>query len=102
MLILVVNYWTRVWLLLSVVDVCQIVWSPLVHHDDSLIRLPCGARYSKWWMQVFLPESLVKAMFHFSQELNACQLTPAECVILCAIQLTSPSMKPLSFITVCN
>jgi len=64
-----------------------------MHHEDCFLRLPCGGRYSKWWMQVFLPESLVKAMFHFSDELNACQLTPVESIILCAIQLTSPSTK---------
>ena len=58
------------------------------------MRLPCGARYSVWWMRVFLPESLIQAMFHFSQQLNACRLTPAEYIILCAIQLTSPSTTP--------
>jgi len=75
---------------------CQIIWSPLIHDDDCFLRLPCGARYSKWWMRVFLPESLVKAMFHFTQQLNACHLTPVEYIILCAIQLTSPGMNLIS------
>jgi len=70
--------------------VVEIIWSRLLHDDDCYLRLPCGARYSKWWMRVFLPESLVQAMFHFSHQLNACRLTPAEYIILCAIQLTSP------------
>jgi len=69
-----------------------------MHHDDSFMRLFCGARYSKWWMEVFLPATLVKAIFHFSQELNSCQLIPVEYIILCAIQLTSLSMKLLTFV----
>jgi hypothetical protein len=48
-----------------------------------------GARYSRAWMQMFLPESLIGAMYHFTKELNMCQLTPTEIIILSAIQLTN-------------
>jgi len=40
-------------------------------------------------MQMFLPDSLVQSMYHFTNELNMCQLTPTETIILSAIQLTN-------------
>lgn len=52
-------------------------------------RLPCGARYTRAWMRVFLPDTLIKSIFDFCEELNNLRLTRKELVILCALQLTN-------------
>lgn len=70
-------------------DLWIILLSSLFRDGDCYLRLVCEAQYSRFWMQVFIPEKLINGMFHFAEELNSCNLTPCERIILCAIQLTS-------------
>ena len=60
------------------------------HNRESYIRLLDDQSYSRWWMSHFLPQELIKAMFKFGEDLQDCQLTETELLILCAIQLSDP------------
>ena len=71
--------------------ILQTMNAVLFNKEDSYLRLPCDARYSRWWMHYFLPKNLVDDMFLYTQKINHCQLTQTEIITICAIQLTNPS-----------
>ena len=66
----------------------QILLSGLFQNGECYLRLLCEAQYTRFWMKLFMPDKLVNGMFKFAEELNSCELSYAEIVILCGIQLT--------------
>ena len=68
----------------------QIQSAKLFENGESYLRLYHDIAYSRLWMRHFLTENLVNTMFRFAEDLNACELSDTELIIVCAIQLTDP------------
>lgn len=76
-------------------DIWLILLSSVFRDGDCFLRLVCEARFSRFWMQVFMPEKLINGIFHFVEELNSFNLALCERIFLCAIQLTSKEYEKL-------
>ena len=73
-----------------ILSLLQITCAPLFKKGDTFMRFPNGARYSRWWMQKFLPEGLINDMHTFCNQLHECCPSDTEIAIVCAIRLTAP------------